>query len=108
MNEVPFRCHRCWKRLTEPLGDDPPFSYPTAAPCGTAILMLLCGACRDAFTDDAAREGFLERMSRLVPIEASAPTDAGVRTLVWEPGSARLPNRHRKFAVVKPEAPYPW
>jgi hypothetical protein len=105
VNEVPLRCHRCWKRLAESHGEDPPFSHPTAAPCGTAILMILCGACRDAFPDDAAREGFLERMGRLVPLEASALTDAGLRTLVWEPGASRLPNRHRKFAIVKLDVP---
>lgn len=41
------------------------------------------------------------------PYEASAPTDAGLRTLVREPESVRSPKRHRKFAVVKPLAPYP-
>jgi len=46
-------------------------------------------------------------MSLLAPLEASAPTDAGLRTLVWEPEALGLPNRHRTFAVAKPIAPYP-
>jgi hypothetical protein len=69
--------------------------------------MLLCAPCREAFPDDPARDAFLERMSLLAPLEASTPTDAGLRTLVWEPERARSPNRHRTFAVPKPLAPYP-
>jgi hypothetical protein len=68
--------------------------------------MLLCATCREVFEDDRARDAFLERMSQLAPLEASAATDAGLRTLVWEPAAVRLPNRHRTFAVVALADPY--